>query len=307
MGQRSSKDHVHRSHKAQRVRRPLTESSITKAEASTTASQQPPSLSHLFRTHTAPQTVSSRPLSATMSVNSSRTPSSVDHSYLREQERSSTGQPRYIHRQISSSSAGPSSGSLKQASLEKFFQKYKDNFEDAILAEGMERFCQDLGVEPTEFIVLVLAWRFQALEMCRFTREEFLNGCRRVRAHDLRSLRQRFPELIEETRSEKNFKDLYQFTFSFGLDHASGQRALPVDMAIALWELAFSQNPPVILKQWFEFLQSSEVRGISRDTWNMFLPFILTVAPDLSDYDDCEAWPSLFDDFVESELEKMSK
>ena len=302
MGQRSSKDHAHRSHKAHHTRRVPTEPSTIKSESPTTVSQS----SLPFHPHTSPESGTPRPLSSTTSASSSRTSSSVDHSYLRDQE-TPTGQPRYIHRQTSSSSAGPSTGSMKQASLEKFFQKYKDDFEDAILADGMERFCKDLGVEPTEFIVLVLAWRFQALEMCRFTREEFLNGCQRVRAHDLRSLKQRFPELIQETKSEKNFKDLYQFTFSFGLDRASGQRALPVDMAIALWELAFSQNPPAILKQWFEFLQNSEVRGISRDTWNMFLPFIMTVSPDLSNYDDCEAWPSVFDDFVESELEKASK
>lgn len=198
-----------------------------------------------------------------------------------------------------------SNSSNKLASLEKFYLKYKDDGEDAILAQGMETFCSDLGVEPTDFIVLLIAWRFQASEMCRFTREEFMNGCQRLRAHDSRSLKQRFPDLMEETKMEKNFKDLYQFTFSFGLDRSAGQRSLPIDMAIPLWELVHSQHRPAILDSWFAYLHESGIRFISRDTWNMFLPFVKTIKPDFSNYDDSEAWPSLFDDFVEREREKQ--
>ncbi|KAL4694191.1 hypothetical protein H8959_013456, partial [Pygathrix nigripes] len=35
--------------------------------------------------------------------------------------------------------------------LEELFRRYKDEREDAILEEGMERFCNDLCVDPTEF------------------------------------------------------------------------------------------------------------------------------------------------------------
>lgn len=53
---------------------------------------------------------------------------------------------------------------------EELFRRYKDEREDAILEEGMEHFCNDLCVDPTEFKVLVLAWKFQAATMCKFTR-----------------------------------------------------------------------------------------------------------------------------------------
>lgn len=199
----------------------------------------------------------------------------------------------------------PSQGNgSKHNQIEKYFTKYKDAGEDAILAEGMEKFCVDLGVEPTEFIVLVLAWKFEASQMCRFTREEFMNGCQKLQSHDAKSLKERFPSLSAEAKNERSFKDLYNFTFSFGLDHNTGQRSLPVDMAVPLWDLVFSQKRPEVLNRWFEFLKANEVRGISRDTWNMFLPFVETILPDMSNYDESEAWPSLFDDFVESELEK---
>lgn len=57
--------------------------------------------------------------------------------------------------------------------IEELFRRYKDEREDVILEEGMERFCNDLCVDPTEFRVLVLAWKFQAATMCKFTRSVF--------------------------------------------------------------------------------------------------------------------------------------
>ena len=218
-------------------------------------------------------------------------------------ERSVPSRQFSLTRQTSSSGSGNNQN--KHAQIEKYFNKYKDHREDAILAEGMEKFCVDLTLDPTEFTVLVLAWKFGASQMCRFTREEFVNGCQKMRAHDAKSLKERFPELLEEAKETKNFKELYNFTFSFGLDHGTGQRSLPADMAIPLWDLVFSGERPELLDRWFEFLKSREVRGISRDTWNMFLPFVQSIKPDLSNYDESEAWPSLFDDFVEAELEKQ--
>ena len=56
--------------------------------------------------------------------------------------------------------------------INSLFESYRDNssFEDAILVEGMERFCLDLEVDPAEFIVLAIAWKFKAETMCQFTR-----------------------------------------------------------------------------------------------------------------------------------------
>ena len=43
------------------------------------------------------------------------------------------------------------------------------------------------------------------------------------------------------------------------------------------------------------------------DTWDLFLPFALSVDSDLSGYDENEAWPSLFDDFVEHENDQANQ
>ncbi|XP_035254976.1 DCN1-like protein 3 [Anguilla anguilla] len=193
--------------------------------------------------------------------------------------------------------------------IEELFGCYKDEVDDAILEEGMERFCSDLCVDPAEFRVLLLAWKFQAATMCKFTRREFVEGCKALRADSLEGIHARFPRLLLEARAEDGFRDLYRFTFQFGLDAEEGQRSLQRDMAVALWRLVFTQDSPPILERWLDFLAEnpSGVRGVSRDTWNMFLNFTQAVGPDLSNYSEDEAWPSLFDSFVEWEVERRKR
>ncbi|XP_070581154.1 DCN1-like protein 3 [Ptychodera flava] len=191
-----------------------------------------------------------------------------------------------------------------ESKIHKLFDHYKDENEDCILAEGMEVFCQDLKVDPAAFIMLVLAWKFQAMTMCQFTRKEFLEGCKALKADSIRGIQAKFPDLLEEVQNDAKFKDLYRFTFQFGLDLEGGQRSLPCDIAIPLWKLVFSNREPAILERWVQFLSHGQIRGISKDTWNMFLNFTEVVGADFTGYDDNEAWPSLFDDFVEYETEK---
>lgn len=197
-----------------------------------------------------------------------------------------------------------------ETKLNALFDIYKDENEESILAEGIEQLCKDLQIPPEDFKILVLAWKLNAEQMCRFTREEFVTGLKSIRADSVKSIQNRLPEIVQEVnRSAELFKDLYRFTFKFGLDTAAGQRILPTDMAVVLWQLVFSRQEPPILKRWLEFLETHQnvVRGIPRDTWNMFLNFSETIGEELSSYDDTEAWPSLFDDFVEYENDKMNQ
>ncbi|KAK3927793.1 DCN1-like protein 3 [Frankliniella fusca] len=192
---------------------------------------------------------------------------------------------------------------VSEVKINNLFEAYKEPNRDVILADGIEKLCSDLDLSPDEFKVLILAWRFNAEQMCQFTRVEFVSGCKEMHVDSIKGIQQRLPDIAAEvSRDPELFKDLYRFTFRFGLDVGRGQRILPSDMAICLWKLVFTGREPLILPRWLNFLESHpHVRGIPRDTWNMFLNFAETVGDDLSSYDDTEAWPSLFDDFVEYE------
>lgn len=201
------------------------------------------------------------------------------------------------------------SKAISETRINTLFDNYRDPTEDNILADGIERLCADLCLSPDEFRVLILAWKLDASQMCRFTRGEFVTGCRSMHVDTLRGIQNKLPEIVNEViQDPETFKDLYRFTFRFGLDSTIGQRILPSDMAIDLWRLVFSGQQLPILERWLRFLECHpHVRGIPRDTWNMFLNFSDAVGNDLSMYDDAEAWPSIFDDFVEFENDQANQ
>lgn len=207
---------------------------------------------------------------------------------------------------------GPTMGIVdskpSDSKLNSLFNSYKDDKEDAILAEGIERLCDDLQVSPEEFKVLVFAWKLNAEQMCRFSRSEFVTGMKSMGVDSVRGVQTCLPELVQEVKeNQESFKDLYKFTFKFGLDSPS--RSLSTDMAVSLWKLVFTVREPPILSRWLEYLEKNPdvVKSIPRDTWNMFLNFSEAVGDDLSSYDDNEAWPCLFDEFVEYERDQMNQ
>jgi DCN1-like protein 1/2 len=51
-----------------------------------------------------------------------------------------------------------------------------DDEEDLILVEGTEKLCEDLEVDPTDIVTLVLAWYLKCNKMCEFTRPGWIEG-----------------------------------------------------------------------------------------------------------------------------------
>lgn len=209
----------------------------------------------------------------------------------------------------SMSSIGSGDPRVSEPKINSLFDQYKDSTEDCILSEGIEKLCEDMQLSPDEYKVLVLAWRLNASQMCCFTRSEFVQGLKIMKTDSVKGIQNRLNELTEELQEDGElFRDFYRFTFKFGLDVTAGQRILPMDVATVLWRLVFTDCEPPILSRWLCYLENSpHVRGIPKDTWYMFLNFCETVGMDLSSYDDTEAWPSLFDDFVEYENDQMNQ
>ncbi|KAG8911715.1 Scaffold-type E3 ligase, partial [Tulasnella sp. 417] len=58
---------------------------------------------------------------------------------------------------------------------------------------------------------------------------------------------------------------------------------------------------------WFNFLRAQNVKGISKDTWGMFLDFINTIDGRFERHDTEGSWPSLIDEFVVYAKEQFGK
>lgn len=193
------------------------------------------------------------------------------------------------------------------SSIMNLYNKYVNREMGQISAEGIERLCEDLELNPEDFRVLVLAYSLGAQVMCSFTEEEFVNGCEKHGMTSIETMKEAIPRLMESVKG-KSFTPFYQWTYKFALDIESGQRTLPTEMAVSLWRLVFTQNCPNILDKWLHYIETEvSARGISKDTWDMFLIFVDQIGDDLQSYDDAEAWPSLLDDFVEFELAKSEQ
>jgi DCN1-like protein 1/2 len=71
-------------------------------------------------------------------------------------------------------SGGGPSVQIDAEKVEKLFQGYaaKDGGEKIEIA-GIEALCSDLGVDPTDPIMLLIAWQMGCETMCVFTRQEW--------------------------------------------------------------------------------------------------------------------------------------
>ena len=60
----------------------------------------------------------------------------------------------------------------------------------------------------------MLAWQFGAEQMCRFTRQEFLHGCKALKADSCKGIQSKLPEVSTQVVTDTDmFKDLYRFTY----------------------------------------------------------------------------------------------
>lgn len=101
--------------------------------------------------------------------------------------------------------------------------------------DGVCRFLDDLRLDPSSKLVLIIAWKFRAETQCEFTRQEFVSGFVELGVDSIDSLRSKLPILESELRDTNKFKDFYQFTFNYAKEDT--QKGIDLEMAIAYWNI----------------------------------------------------------------------
>ncbi|CAK4080843.1 unnamed protein product [Aphanomyces euteiches] len=186
--------------------------------------------------------------------------------------------------------------------INTWFDMYADPDEpDSILDEGIMKFCDDIGIDAQDTVVLVIAWKMKASVMCCFTRSEFVAGMRELGCENAASLRSKIDSIRTLIAEPASFKQFY--LFCFGYSKEPGQKSLGKDVALAMWELILTPKFPKTA-DWCAFLQEHPAQGVTRDTWDLFYDFMVKVEQSYDAYDENEAWPVLIDDYMTYVVEK---
>jgi DCN1-like protein 4/5 len=191
--------------------------------------------------------------------------------------------------------AGYKGFSMKK--LEKLFESYADEGGEGIEVDDVIRFLEDIGLDPGESVVLVLAYHMNAIEMGYFSREEFVGGLEKLELDSIEKIKEHIPTLQEELANPDTFRLIYKYTFQFYKGPDEAVRNIDKETAVDVLNLLLGDQPHV--PKFIHFLTTQdEYKVINKDQWQSILEFSETVN-DISDYDDEGAWPVLIDSFVE--------
>ncbi|KAL5478987.1 DCN1 [Sanghuangporus weigelae] len=220
----------------------------------------------------------------------------------------------------------------RSARLSAIFDKYKDPESDDILIDGTIKLCEDLEVNPEDVVLLSIAYELKAPSMGRWTRKGWIDGWRNLGQDTIEGMRKTLSSLSQKLASDaRYFQQVYNYTFDFA--RSEGQRSLALDDAQGFWSLLIPHGlsggalrhevedddedeamamdeegwKPEYTDWWFEFLREKGGKGVSKDTWQMFLEFIRAIDSKFEKYDETAAWPSTIDDFVVWAREKRSQ
>lgn len=181
--------------------------------------------------------------------------------------------------------------------VSELFQAYKDKNEDGVGPEGTERLCRDLGLDPADRKVLLLAWKMGAQRMGYFSRQEWNQGFQRLRANSMSGVEQGLVAVEDEVEDAEAFLDFFEFAFKFCLTEPR-QKIIDLETGIQMLRITLVGN--VHLEPFVTFLeQQTEYKTITLDQWQGLGRFTQEVNSNCSNYDESLAWPLLLDMYVE--------
>lgn len=160
----------------------------------------------------------------------------------------------------------------------------------------MEKFCEDLGVEPENIVMLVLAYKMQARQMGFFTQSEWLKGLSDLQCDSVTKLQHKSDQLRNTLSDSLVFKGIYRYAYDFARD--KDQRSMEMETARAMLHLLLGKHWQ-LFSQFSQFLEQSKYKVINKDQWCNILEFSRTISHDLANYDVDGAWPVMLDEFVE--------
>lgn len=79
----------------------------------------------------------------------------------------------------------------------------------------MEKFCEDIGVEPENVVMLVLAYKMNANQMGFFTLGEWLRGLTDLQCDSIVKIQNKMDHLRNLLNDHNTFKAIYRYAYDF--------------------------------------------------------------------------------------------
>lgn len=213
--------------------------------------------------------------------------------------------------------------------LSTLFDKYKDPDSKEITVDGTIRLCEDLAVNPEDIVLLAIAYELKSPRVGEWTKQGWTEGWKNLGCDSIPSMKTTLVQLRDQLgRDPDYFQKVYNHTFEFA--RSDGQRSLGIETAQAFWGLLLPHglhggalarvDPDGDVRMdnksdgwkeeyttwWFDFLNEKGGKGVSKDTWVMFLDFIRSIDSKFTEYDTEGSWPSTIDDFVEYARKRLA-
>jgi len=183
---------------------------------------------------------------------------------------------------------------IDESILEKVFEKYADTTKSVIGGDGFGRFYQDIKIDLADMISLAIPWQLRAKTIGMFTKEEFIDGWKRLGCSNISEMKAHITMIRTELNDDRVFKEFYFFVFDYAKGPQEHKKVLELDNAIEMWKTVL-RHKFKLLDEWIKFVKEEHGKPINRDTWCLLLDFAKI---SIQDYDDDGAWPSLVDEFV---------
>jgi len=198
---------------------------------------------------------------------------------------------------------------LNEEAVNTLFQKYaeqvtneKDVLETLVRDKKLFSFFVTLGIDPdSDLSSLVLPWQFGCKTPFVITKAEFFNGFKKLQCDTMPALKEKINQVCAQLHDDLVFREFYKYIFVYaaGID---GKKYLKLEYAVTMWRIVlkdqFSQ-----LEAWIQFCEV-ESKPVNQDCWNLLLDFSKSWP---RGYDPNDAWPVIFDNFVEWNSKKKSK
>jgi DCN1-like protein 1/2 len=131
----------------------------------------------------------------------------------------------------------------------------------------------------------------QLASLIDLTKEEFIEGMKRVGVETVADLKAKMPKVREDVDA-KDFKAFHRFVFEVNAAGPPAVRTLEAETVARFARTCLHRSRFSLLDELLAFLEATPKRAVTKDAWIQLLPFGDAFKnKDLSAYDDNAAWP----------------